>query len=252
MNPIALLTDFGLRDPFVGLMHAVIAARIPDARIIDLSHGVAPQAVDEAAFWLERSFQWFPRGTVFVAVVDPEVGTARAALVVSAHERVFVGPDNGLLGELAHAPGAEVRHIDIQKLGLAEPSRTFHGRDVFAPVAAELAAGRVAVADVGPLGTARRLEVFGSRVVSIDRFGNLVTNIEARELAGLARPVVVVAGREVPVAGTYAEVPVGEAVAVVSSFDTLELAVRNGNAAGVLGVERGAAATLREASSRAP
>lgn len=246
---ITLLTDFGLSDPFVGVMHGVILSRFPAGRVVDLSHGVAPQAVDEAAFWLERSYRWFPPGSVHVVVVDPEVGTARAALVVAAHERFFVAPDNGLLGEIAHTLDAEVRHVDLERVGLGPPSRTFHGRDVFAPLAAELAAGRLAFEGVGPPGGARRLSpAAGPRVVSVDRFGNLITDIEASALAAFARPVVVVAGRELPIAGTYAEVPDQEAVALVSSFDTLEIAVRNGNASSVLGVQRGAGVFLREAT----
>lgn len=246
---ITLLTDFGLSDPFVGVMHGVILSRFPSARVVDLCHGVAPQAVDEAAFWLTRSERWFPPGTVHVAVVDPEVGTARAALVIAVRERLFLAPDNGLAGELAHEPGAEVRHVDLARVGLSEPSRTFHGRDVFAPLAAELGAGRLRFEDVGPRGAARRLELPpGPRVVSVDRFGNLVTDIAASALRSFARPVVVVAGREVPLAGTYAEVPDREPVALVSSFDTLEVAVRNGSAASHFGVQRGAAVVLREAT----
>lgn len=246
---ITLLTDFGVSDPFVGILHGVILSRFPGARVVDLCHGVAAQGVEEAAFWLTGSCSWFSPGTVHVAVVDPEVGTARAALLVSARGQLFLAPDNGLLGELAHAPAAEVRHVDLERVGLGEPSRTFHGRDVFAPLAAELAAGRLRFEDVGPPGTARRLELPAvPHVVSIDRFGNLITNLEGSALRAFARPVVVLAGREVAVAGTYAEVPDQEPVALVSSFDTLEIAVRNGNAASYFGVQRGAAVFLREAT----
>src|SRR6185503_8443177 len=115
---VALLTDFGTRDPFVGVMHAVVLGRCPDARIVDLMHDVAPQGVEEASFWLERSVCWFPAGTVFVAVVDPGVGTDRRAVVAAAHGRLFVGPDNGLLQPAVSAdPGAAAYRIDVAALG---------------------------------------------------------------------------------------------------------------------------------------
>ncbi|MBK7578779.1 MAG: SAM-dependent chlorinase/fluorinase [Myxococcales bacterium] len=259
MNPagiITLLTDFGTKDPFVGVMHAVILSRFPAARVVDLSHGVAPQAVEEAAFWLERCFRRFPAGTIHVAVVDPGVGTSRAALVVEALGHGFVGPDNGLLGAISGLPAASVREIDLGQVGLPEPSRTFHGRDVFAPVAAELAAGRLKFSDVGPARVARTLadaspragsDGVTGRVVSVDHFGNLITNLEATDLARFSRPVVRVGVREVPVLGTYAEVSEAEPVAVVSSFDTLEVSLRNGRAADFFGVGRGAEVSLRQA-----
>ena len=121
---ITLLTDFGTDDPFVGVMKGVILGRFPSARIVDLTHGIAPQDVAHGAFWLERSFRWFPAGTVHVAVVDPGVGTARAALAVRAAGHVFVGPDNGLLaGVIACDRAAEVRAIDITLLGLPSAER---------------------------------------------------------------------------------------------------------------------------------
>ena len=206
---ITLTTDFGLEDPFVGILHGVILGRCPAARVVDLTHGVAPQAIAEAAFWLERSFRWFPAGSVHVAVVDPGVGTDRAALVVQAQGHVFVAPDNGLLGAIAREPGAITHAIDVARLGLPVPSRTFHGRDVFAPVAAELAAGRLDPGDVGP--PARALSRSRRRgwrtaqrehrpVISIDHFGNLMTDISAAELRRFERPAIEVGSREVPVA----------------------------------------------------
>lgn len=244
---VSLLTDFGRDDPFVGLMHAVILGRFPQAKIVDLSHGVAPQAVDEAAFWLAKSYRWFPEGTVHVAVVDPGVGTDRAALCIEADGHVFVAPDNGVAGELAARTDALVHSIELERVGLPQPSRTFHGRDVFAPVAAEIAAGRLRVEDVGARAHPLRLEAAPGRVVSVDHFGNLISNLEASELARFERPAVELAGEEIPLADSYAEVPVGELLALVSSFDTLEIAVREGNAAARLGVSRGAAVLVREA-----
>src|SRR5262245_13106860 len=123
---IALLTDFGTVDPFVGVMKGVIWARCPGVAIADLTHAVPPQNVAEGSFWLERSFRWFAAGSVFVAVVDPGVGTERCALVVEAHDRVFIGPDNGLLAAAVSSdPHRRIHEIDIAKVGLATPSRTF-------------------------------------------------------------------------------------------------------------------------------
>jgi len=116
---IALLTDFGLADPFVGIMKGVVLSRCPEATFIDLTHGVAPQAVEEGAFWLERSVEWLPRGSIVVAVVDPGVGTARRPLVLEALGRIFVGPDNGLLSPVAaRDPGSAAYVIDPDRLGL--------------------------------------------------------------------------------------------------------------------------------------
>lgn len=245
---VTLLTDFGLVDPFVGLLHGVVLSRFPAAKIVDLCHGVAAQDVRQAAFYLEKSYRWFAPGTVHVAVVDPGVGTDRAALAMEAGGHRFVAPDNGLLGPIAALADAHAHRIDLEALGLPEPSRTFHGRDVFAPVAALLAADRKQVSDLGPLVTPRRLEpTAGHTIVCVDRFGNLITDIPADELERFERPLVELEDARVPLGGTYGEVPRGELVALVSSYGTLEIAVREGNAAAVLGVEKGASVRLCEA-----
>ncbi|HEX7669082.1 MAG TPA: SAM-dependent chlorinase/fluorinase, partial [Polyangiaceae bacterium] len=198
---IVLLTDFGTVDPFVGVMKGAVLTRCPEATLVDLSHEVPPQAVSEGAFLLERCFRGFPEGSIFVAVVDPGVGTERRALVVSAHRRSFVGPDNGLLAATASLdPEAQAFVIDPNRLGLVVPSHTFHGRDVFAPVAAELAAGRLAAADVGvrtldlspddrPV-SVRRVDRVEGVVVTVDRFGNLITNIDGAAALSLPDPIV--------------------------------------------------------------
>jgi S-adenosylmethionine hydrolase len=236
---VTLLTDFGLVDPFVGLMHGVVLKRFPEARVVDLCHAVEPQDVGEAAFLLERCYGWFAAGSVHVAVVDPGVGTDRAALALEADGHLFIAPDNGLVGALARRSDAVAHRVDLSRLGLPEPSRTFHGRDVFAPVAAELARGAVSIEDLGPRITPRQPPAAApSRVVTIDRFGNLITNVEGAEL-GAEVVGVEIGGRRVALAGTYAEVPRGELVALVSSYGTLEIAVRDGNAAQALGVSKG-------------
>lgn len=248
---LTFLTDFGLQDPFVGIMHGVVLSRAPDARIIDLSHGIRPQDVTEAAFWLDRSQRWFPPGSVHVAVVDPGVGSQRAALAVAAQRQFFVAPDNGLLGPLLQrAPDAQVHHVDTAALGLEVPSRTFHGRDVFAPVGALLLAG-TPLDEIGPKlppqapsaypRATLATDAIDGVVVAIDHFGNLITNIDADDLANVGATRAEVGGGLLPLRGTYSEVSDGELLALINSFGTLEIAQRNGNAAKALGLPRGAA-----------
>ena len=257
---VALLTDFGLDDPFVGIMKGVVLSRCPDAMLIDLTHGVAPQAVAEGAFWLERSVEWLPQGAVVVAVVDPGVGTARSPLVLAALGRIFVGPDNGLLAPVAARDAASLAYIiEPERVGLDVRSRTFHGRDMFAPVAAELAAGRLSPPDVGPRAArfeAKALpratakgEVVTGTVVTVDRFGNLITSIE-RGLVPAGPAVAEIGGARAAVRTTYGEAAPGELVALVNAFDVLEVAVRDGSAARSLGVGRGAEVVVRPTSSR--
>lgn len=262
---IALLTDFGTQDPFVGVMKGVILARCPGAAIVDLTHGIASQDVAEGAFWLERSFRWFATGTIFVAVVDPSVGTARRALVVEAHQRIFIGPDNGVLGPATDSDSDRRSYvIDVARLGLPKPSRTFHGRDVFAPVAAELASRRIVIADVGaevaesqlalvpsalvPPALAPHDDSVSGVVVTIDRFGNLITNIPGESIAALEHARVEIGGGVLPFRATYADVATGERLALVNAFGTVEVAVRDGSAARSLGLGRGACVLVRRGS----
>jgi S-adenosylmethionine hydrolase len=253
---ITLLTDFGTRDPFVGVMKGVLLGRCPAAKIVDLTHEVAAQQVPGGAFWLAKTYAWFPAGTLHLAVVDPGVGTDRAGLVASAGGHLFIAPDNGLLAPaLARDPASQARRIDPELLGLSVPSRTFHGRDVFAPVAAEILAGRLEWDAVGPLQTelvplpttpVRRhgAEVRGT-VVTVDHFGNLITNIEAEDLVGIDDPLVSLDTASCPLRGTYGEVPSGELLGLVGSFGTLEVACRDGNAERTTGSTRGARVVVR-------
>jgi S-adenosylmethionine hydrolase len=257
---VVLLTDFGTMDSFVGVLKGVVLTRCPDATIVDLSHEVPPQAVSVGAFLLERCFRWFPEGSVFIAVVDPGVGTERRAIVVAAHRRLFVGPDNGLLAATASLdPEARAFAIEAARLGLVVPSHTFHGRDVFAPVAAELAAGRIAPEDVGgraleltpderPVSVRRADRVEGV-VIAVDRFGNLVTNIDGAAALSLPDAVVEIGTLAVPLRKTYADVSPDAYVALIGAFDVVEIACRNGDAARTLGIERGAAVVVRRGAS---
>ena len=237
-----------------------VLSRCPDATIVDLTHEVEPQNLVEGAFWLERSVRWFPRGTIFVAVVDPGVGTTRRGIVARAHDRTFIGPDNGLLAPaLSGDASAEARAIDWRHLGLTEPSRTFHGRDVFAPVAADLASGKIQFEDVGPAiadhvsgdfpRVSHRTDAVEGIVVTIDRFGNLLTNIE-RDGISLLDPIVEIASLELSLQNTYADVGPEEFVAIGNSFGVIEIARRDGNAAVSLRLGRGASVVVRPRAAR--
>ncbi|HEX7901578.1 MAG TPA: SAM-dependent chlorinase/fluorinase [Planctomycetota bacterium] len=242
---VALLTDFGLRDPYVGVMKGVILTICPGARIVDLCHEIPPQDVATASRLLAGNAAYFPEGTVFVAIVDPGVGSDRAAVAVSAGDRYFVGPDNGILGRLDidRAVRVENRAVMLQPV-----SRTFHGRDVFAPAAAHLARG-VKLDYLGPkMDRLHGLDLPEPRVtraglvgevVWIDHFGNLITNIPADRLKDGA--AVRLGRRWVgKLVKTYASVKPGDVAAVVGSSGTLEIAVRDGDARRFTGAAVGA------------
>jgi S-adenosylmethionine hydrolase len=241
---VTLTTDFGAADGYVGAMKGVIATLAPKATIVDITHEVPPQDVAAGAFALAQAAREFPPGTVHVAVVDPGVGSARAGVVIDAGGQRFVGPDNGLFELAAPSPRA-VHRIASKAFMAPSPSATFHGRDVFAVAAARLAAGAKARAAgpahalAGSLGGER-----GDRVVHVDRFGNLVTNVRWKTGA----PATVRIGRRtLRWARTYAEVDPDELLAYVGSAGTLEIAVRDGSAAKRLGLGRGARVSVRPA-----
>jgi len=251
---VTLTSDFGLKDPFVGVMKGQLLQRFPAARVVDLTHEIVAHWPAEAGFWLARSFRYFAPGTVHVAVVDPGVGGPREIAAVEAEGHLFLAPDNGLLAPVMETAATPVaRLVDsalLERIGVAAPSATFHGRDIFAPLAAELAAGRLQPTDLGREGaelipgwldepTVTPGQVAGS-VVTIDHFGNLVTNIDADLVATLGRPRVRVAGHELPLRRTYSDVRPGEYLALVNSFGVLEVARAEGSAAAGLGLERGA------------
>ncbi len=239
---VVLLTDFGDRDPYAGILRGAVLRANPRAIVADLGHHVPAHDVECGAFWLWSAIGRFPPGSVVVGVVDPGVGTARRLLAAAANETFWLGPDNGLLSHvLAADPDADVRTLDPAHLGIAPPSRTFHGRDVLGPVAGWLSGGRYGFSALGarcadpvalpPLTDGR------PRIVHVDTFGNLVTNLAVAEHPDLA--AIGVTGRRVPVAGTYGEVPAGELLALVGSFGLWEIAKNGGSAAAALQVVRG-------------
>lgn len=251
---ITLTTDFGDRDPFVATMKGRILDRLPNARIIDVTHQVSTYWPAEAGFWLSRAYPYFSAGTVHVAVVDPGVGTSRDIVGAQIDDHIFLAPDNGLLSlVLRRAKAPRIHRLDVEhvldRFRLSGPSSTFHGRDLFAPIAAELAAGRAALADIGPA-TQTLLEgsipsaeksgdVIRGVVVTVDHFGNLITDIDESLIVGVQRPVVRLGDHEIPLHRTYGDVQPGDLLALVNSFGVLEIAVAQGNAAVVLGLNRG-------------
>lgn len=243
MRPlITLLSDFGTADGYVAEMKGVLYSTVPDARVVDLSHDVPAHDIELARLTVARYWRRFPAGTIHLVVVDPGVGSTRAAIAVSSDERFLVGPDNGVLSPALLLPDAVAVTLPVPP----SASRTFHGRDIFAPAAAALAAG-MSLSSLGvphespvvrrtPEAIRRDDGAILGEVIAIDRFGNAITN-----LVGARSGVVAVDGRPVPVRSTYADVPTGAAVALTGSSGLLEIAIRDGNAAAVLGVARGAA-----------
>ncbi|MFG0328653.1 MAG: S-adenosyl-l-methionine hydroxide adenosyltransferase family protein [Phycisphaerales bacterium] len=244
---ITLTTDFGWSDTYVGVMKGVILGLCREARIVDLTHEIAPQNVLGGAIAIESSLRYFPEGTIHVGVVDPGVGTERAAVAIETDQSILVGPDNGLFSFALTAQSLK-RAVRLTNRQYFRPSvsDTFHGRDVFAPVAAHLANG-VALADLGeplddlttllapePVYAANRIE---SHVLHVDRFGNLITDLRVEEFdswrrrAGVHRVRVSAAGHSLgAVQRTFADAPPGDPLAYFGSGGRLELAVSAGSA----------------------
>lgn len=249
---VSMLTDFGGRDPYVGIMKGVIKQVSPRLEILDLCHEVPPQAVDVGVLYLGAAVDRFPVGTVHVAVVDPGVGTDRRAIVACAGGGYWVAPDNGLLSPiLTDDDRVEVRQIDVDALGLKPASKTFHGRDVFAPVAAMLASGRYGFRAVGPrvLDPVRLELPAGPTILAVDHYGNLITGVSAAEVERRGVCAVRVGSREIPLRGTYQEAAPGEFLALINSYELLEVAVSGGSAASDLELSKGDRVELVEEAS---
>jgi len=255
---IALMTDYGYKDPYVGVVKAVIKSINPDVEIIDLTHGIERHNILEAAVMLAVSAKYFQPGTIFVVVVDPGVGSARRALIIETTHYILVGPDNGCLTLLAEQDKVKrVFDISNTKYRLPEVSSTFHGRDIFAPVAAWISRG-VPLEEIGveisydsvvkvhiekPIVS---IGVIKGQVLYIDVFGNIMTNITQREVneAGfqLGSKLLVQVGSKKELCiyeTTFSKVPVGDYACYLNSWGYLEVAVNMGNAAEKLGVKQG-------------
>lgn len=259
---VTITTDFGHQGPFVATMKGRILARLPNARIIDVTHEVPVYWPAEAGFWLARAYGYFPAGSVHIGVVDPGVGTTRDILAVVADGQAFLAPDNGLLAPVvsrASSPPA-IHRVDVaravSRFQLPLVSATFHGRDIFAPIAAEIAAGRASPAELGEQVTeivpswVDDPEVGADHVagvvITIDHFGNLITNIDASLLGRFSHPLVRTGGRTFPLRRTYGDVRPGEFLALVNSFGVIEIARAEQSAAEGLGLGRGAPVTISD------
>jgi hypothetical protein len=258
-RPIVFATDYGLADEFVGICHGVILRIAPDARIVDLTHAIPRQDVMGGALTIGRATVYMPADAVYVAVVDPGVGSERREIAVrTASDAFLVGPDNGLLSLAWEALGGVEAAVEISsdRVLLQPVSRTFHGRDVFAPAAAHLASG-TALDELGPVVPVEELQVLeppgpmiahgaiGARVTGVDGFGNVQLNVvpEDLEAAGLGS-VLSLGGRTAPRVGVFADVPQGTLAAIVDSQGQLAIVVNHGSAAEVLDLAVGKTVVL--------
>lgn len=261
MRPvIALLSDFGTRDHYAGTMKGVMLGICPEATLVDISHDIAPHDVVEGALQLAATFRYFPAGTIFLVVVDPGVGSARRGIAVEAGDYRFVAPDNGVLTEvLRETPPRKIVELSERRYARPTVTRTFEGRDRFAPAAAWLAKGTQLAAlgralqdfqhvDIPHPDTSDAASLSGV-VLIVDRFGNLVTNIDRKTFEAFAKhgDFRILAG-DVPVerlVSTYAEIGANEVCALFGSSDRLELAANAASAAKTLNLTKGAAVQIR-------
>ena len=255
---ITLTTDFGTSDHFVGVMKGVILGIHPTARIVDITHDVKPFEVTDGAFTIAQAYRYFPKKTIHVIVVDPGVGSSRRPLLAEAAGQFFIAPDNGVLSMIFAREKTRLRHITNERYFLKPVSRTFHGRDVFSPVAAHLASG-VEPAKFGPrIEDALRLALdapspkgkncWTGAVLKVDRFGNLITNFVAGMAGDISTQPFELKIGTVTIARlalTFTECTPGELFAVVGSSGYLEIAINQGSAAELLGCGAGAPVELR-------
>jgi S-adenosylmethionine hydrolase len=256
---IALLTDFGSRDHYAGTMKAVVLGICPDVTLVDISHGIPPHDVLTAALELAASYKYFPPGTIFLVVVDPGVGSARRGIAADTGDYRLVAPDNGVLtAVLKESPARRIVELTERRYARATVSKTFEGRDRFAPAAGWLAKGVDLSALGRPAGEIQQLAIssptvsegmLAGEVIRVDRFGNLVTNIDRKLFDRFAQsdPIEITAAthRIGRVVGTYADMVADEVCALFGSTDHLEIAVNAGSASGLLQLARGAPVTIR-------
>lgn len=256
---VAFLSDFGTRDHYAGTLKAVVLGVCPDATLVDIGHEIPPHDVLAGALELAASYRYFPTGTVFLVVVDPGVGSSRRGIAADTGEYKFVAPDNGVLSAVfAEAPPKKVVELTERKYARPTVSRTFEGRDRFAPAAGWLAKGINLLALGRPVADFVLLDLprpvvsageLAGEVVRVDRFGNLITNIDRRtfdQFASSGPVAITVCAREVSrLVATYAEAPAGEVCALFGGTDHLEVAVNAGSAAATLGLGRGARVAVR-------
>lgn len=254
---ITLTTDFGLQDYYVSAMKGVILQQAPDARLIDISHEIPSQDIMAGSWVLKNSAMLFPPNTVHLVVVDPGVGTSRDPVAIKLGDQFFVGPDNGIFSLLTHEDEFEAVRLSNQSYWRSDPSSTFHGRDIFAPVAAHICNGvdlKKLGEPIDELQTYRWAVPIADKdgvqgwVIHIDKFGNLITNISASlidEVIG-SEDVKLYVGNTIlhEIVHTFGAVAEGEPVAYIGSSGMLEVAINKGNAKQMLGVHKGAQISL--------
>lgn len=256
-RPIAILTDFGYTDAYVGVMKGVIHSRLPEARLFDLTHGVPPQAVRVGALQLLSAALYCPPDCVFLAVVDPGVGSDRRPVCLRSGGRFFVGPDNGLLWPAAAALGEpEAWVLDRPEHWLPTPGATFHGRDIFAPIAAALAGGESPEILGSPISDPARLDIpaparegslLRGEILLVDGYGNAVTNLRPADLGNPAPFTRTFRAESTELRGPapfYAAVAAGAPLVVVGSLGYYEIAINGGHAARELGLQEGSPVTV--------
>jgi S-adenosylmethionine hydrolase len=234
MSVVTFLSDFGLKDAYVAQVKAVILSGVPDARIIDITHDIAPFNIISAGWLLAKSFRFFPPGTVHLVVVDPGVGTGRAILTVRKEEHVFIGPDNGIFSFLY--PADDIREITWRPQGAV--SSTFQGRDILAPIVVKILSGHGLPIPGMPKADPVLLDVKSPMVVHIDTFGNVITNIECDHLREDC--VISISGKDIDhVVHSFAEIPQGKLGLICGSASTVEIVANQANASVILGAEIG-------------
>lgn len=254
---VTLTTDFGLSDHFVGTMKGVILDIVPRAQLVDISHNVPAFDIPEGAYTLTQAYRYFPKGTVHLVVVDPGVGTTRRPILAEAGGQYFIAPDNGVLTMIYEREKHKVRIITNERFFLPEPSRTFHGRDIFAPSAAWLAKGRrpaefgKLIHDYVQLGLLKPQRmgkrIWAGSVIKADRFGNLITNLhidDFGEIRTRAFELLVGLRRVHRLCSSYAETASGELFAIIGSSGYIEVSMNQDSAARFLGCAGGAPVEL--------
>lgn len=254
---LTLTTDFGLSDHYVGVMKGVILEICPQARIVDISHDVTPFEIPEGAYLIAQAYRYFPKKTVHVVVVDPGVGSLRRPILMEAAGQYFIAPDNGVLAMIYAHEKHKIRVITNEGYFRKPVSRTFHGRDIFAPVAAHIAAGAPPARMGKPVNDYLRpaferpmqsgKHIWDGRILKIDRFGNIITNFHVTDFPDLDRRSfsMTVGARPTSIlVRSYSESAPGELFVIAGSSGYLEVSVNQGSAAKMLGCHSGSAAEL--------
>jgi len=262
MKIIALLTDFGYKDNFVGVMKGVILSINPQVNLVDISHGIKPQSILEAYFLLKNSYKFFPKGTVFVAVVDPGVGSKRKPVLIQTNDYFFVGPNNGIFSFLESHDIKRIIHLTNDKYFLKPVSSTFHGRDIFAPVAGFISKG-VSPEEFGtPIKGMKHIEVpkpilekdkLLGEIIYIDGFGNLISNISRNIFDKFTRgsefEITIGKARMSKISSSYAEAKVESPIALFDSFQNLEISIKAASCSEKLGLKEGEKITIKKTAN---